>query len=230
VGFLLAIEGLDAAGKRTQSELLAARAEQTGLRVALLAFPRYGETVYSRSISDYLAGRFGGLEDVDPRFAALLFAGDRFESRGVLERERAGSDVLILDRYTFSNVAYQGARMPPQELPTFADWLRAIEHDVNGLPWPDLVLLLDVPLQVAVAGIASRACADPTRARDDIHERSHDYLARVQQVYSRLLAEVAAPPWVAIRCSDDGESLLPPQAIHERVWRAVAPALHAGRG
>src|SRR6266496_3737304 len=50
--------GIDAAGKRTQSELLRARAERGGLTVATLAFPRYGETVYAETIAAYLAGDF----------------------------------------------------------------------------------------------------------------------------------------------------------------------------
>jgi dTMP kinase len=124
----------------------------------------------------------------------------------------------VLDRYTPSNVAYQGARVG-DGLERFAEWLARVEHDVFGVPQPDLVVLLDVPVAVAVAGIAGRG-------RDDIHERRADYLARVAAVY-RSLAARDMHRWRTVRCSDDGRTLLPRERIHERVWGALAPALAA---
>src|SRR5688500_14078278 len=105
---ILAIEGLDAAGKNTQTQLLVRRARAAGLRVATLAFPRYGQTFFAASVADYLNGRFGDLSAVDPRFAAMLDAGDRFESRGLIERLTTEHDLLVIDRYTASNLAHQG--------------------------------------------------------------------------------------------------------------------------
>src|SRR5688572_20101820 len=66
VEVILAIEGLDASGKNTQTQLLTARARGAGLSVGTLAFPRYGETLFAASVADYLNGKFGDLTAVDP--------------------------------------------------------------------------------------------------------------------------------------------------------------------
>lgn len=216
MGLLVAIEGLDAAGKRTQTELLLERAAASGRRASALSFPRYGETRFAAAAADYLAGRYGRLEAVDPHLAALVFAGDRFESRELLERGREASDLLVLDRYVPSNVAYQGARVPDERLDAFAEWLERIEHGVYGLPRPDVVLLLDVPPEAAAAARASRGRAE------DIHERDAAYLARVRGVYDRLARRDGS--WRVVPCGDGG-GLLPRETIHERVWAALAPAL-----
>src|SRR5438309_1161111 len=66
---LVAIEGIDAAGKNTQAGLLRARAEASGLSAAVLSFPRYGETRYAQFVADYLNGAYGDLGSVGPHFA-----------------------------------------------------------------------------------------------------------------------------------------------------------------
>lgn len=216
---LIALEGIDAAGKGTQAALLRKRADASGLRVAALSFPRYGETLYARTIEEYLAGRFGDLESVEPRFAALLFAGDRLESRALLLQLAATSDLLVLDRYTASNLAYQGARLAAAELRPFLDWISQVEHRVNGLPRPDLTVFLDVPVATASAAIAAR----DDRARADMHEASAGYLERVSAIYKLLAQE--GQSWRAIACAASTGGMLPPVEIHERIWAELAPLL-----
>ena len=69
---LLAIEGVDGAGKGTLARNLLARAAAAGVPAASLSFPRYEETRFAKLIAQYLNGRFGALAEVPPRFAALL--------------------------------------------------------------------------------------------------------------------------------------------------------------
>jgi dTMP kinase len=185
------------------------------LTVATLAFPRYGETVYSETISAYLAGELGTLDDVDPHLPALLFAGDRLESLCLVEELRATHELVVLDRWTASNLAYQGARVADERRAAFLDWLRRIEHEANGVPAADAAILLEVPVTVAVAARAGRGPAD-------LHEARDDYLERVAALYVEL---ASAERWPRIPCSDDGSTLLPPAEIHDRIWRAVAPLL-----
>jgi dTMP kinase len=108
---LIAIEGIDGTGKRTQCDLLRWRLVRTGLRAEILSFPRYGQTSVSALIADYLNGRFGNLDSVDPHFIAVLYAVDRFETRDELRGLSKTVDVVLLDRYVGSNLAYQGARV-----------------------------------------------------------------------------------------------------------------------
>ena len=130
---IIAIEGIDAAGKNTQSELLKRRVQNLGFRTEILAFPRYGQTLFSSTIADYLNGRFGDLQSVDPHFSSLLYAGDRFESRSLVLNLSKSTDWLIIDRYVASNLAYQAARISPEERLPFIEWLSRIEGDMIAI-------------------------------------------------------------------------------------------------
>ena len=85
MGVLIAIEGIDGAGKGTQAAQLISGLRERGLSANSLQFPRYSATTFGRSIGDYLNGRFGALDQVHPQLASVLYAGDRFESRGLLD-------------------------------------------------------------------------------------------------------------------------------------------------
>src|SRR5947209_2867214 len=76
----------------------------------LLSFPRYQATLFGRAVGDFLNGRFGSLEEVHPFLVSLLFAGDRFESKSVLLDAIETHDVVVLDRYVYSNVAHQASK------------------------------------------------------------------------------------------------------------------------
>ena len=108
---LLAIEGIDGAGKGTLCGELLALAEAAGVRAAALSFPRYEETRFSELVGAYLRGDMGAIDQVPVRYAALLFGGDRFESRGKLMTLIADHDLIILDRYVSSNIAYNAAKL-----------------------------------------------------------------------------------------------------------------------
>ncbi len=187
MGLLVAIEGIDGSGKGTQAARLRDRLVAEGRTAALVSFPRYSETFFGSAIGEYLNGRFGPLAHVDPHLAAALFAGDRFESRPYLEELLASHDVVVADRYVPSNVAHQGARVGETERPDLVDWILRLEHDVYSLPRPDLVILLDVPVAVAVRQIAAKSRRDYTERAADLHEADEGYLDSVLEAY-RLLA------------------------------------------
>ena len=107
MGRLIAIEGIDGSGKGTQAQRLAQSLEAGGESVRLLSFPRYEQTAFGRRIGHFLNGRYGQLDQVDPLLVSLLYAGDRFESKGVLLDAIAGCDVVVLDRYVPSNIAHK---------------------------------------------------------------------------------------------------------------------------
>ena len=91
---LIAIEGIDGAGKGTQAGRLVSSLREMGLRVDTLQFPRYSATNFGGAIGDFLNGRFGSLNQVHPQLAAVLYAGDRFESRPLLMQLMGRSSVL----------------------------------------------------------------------------------------------------------------------------------------
>ncbi len=189
VSLLVVIEGIDGSGKGTQSARLRERLLARGLRAGLLSFPRYDATFFGQRIGDFLNGRFGQLDEVDPFLASLLYAGDRLESKSELLQQMSVNDVLILDRYVPSNIAHQAGKKTGEAQRELASWIEKIEYDLFGLPRPDLVVLLDTPTEVSQEFIARKAQRTYTTQAADIQEADTSYLARVRSAYLALAGE-----------------------------------------
>lgn len=185
---LIAIEGIDGSGKGTQSALLVERLHQQGHSTTLLSFPRYEHTTFGAAIGEFLNGKFGQLNEVHPQLAALLFAGDRFESKDMILATAERQDVVVFDRYVASNIAHQAAKLDEPERSQLMQWIDRIEHDVYGLPRPDLTILLDLPATAAQRLIAEKAARSYTDKAADLQEADGEYLERVRQVYLSLAA------------------------------------------
>jgi dTMP kinase len=222
---IIALEGIDGSGKQTQAELLQARLWEAGLTTVLFSFPRYGQTFFAASITDYLSGKFGPLSSVDPHFAALLYAGDRFETRSALLSAVVEHDVVVCDRYVASNLAHQGARVPAESRAAFLQWTAALEHEVYGLPRADLTIFLDLPTDVAVGLIRARSARTRTGAEGDIHEADTLYLERCREVYRALADQNFASNWQTVACLDDERRLRDPASIASSIWEVVQPAI-----
>ena len=137
---LLAIEGIDGAGKGTLCQALLTMAQAKGIRAASLSFPRYGKTQFSELVAQYLRGEMGSIDQVPVRYAALLYGGDRFESRDRLSALIAENDLVILDRYVHSNIAYNAAKLPQAEQIDLANWIEQLEFGMFEFPRPGLNL------------------------------------------------------------------------------------------
>ncbi|MGH7199471.1 MAG: thymidylate kinase [Planctomycetaceae bacterium] len=216
---LVAIEGIDGSGKGTQAALLRDRLEQSGRSAALISFPRYEHTAFGRAIGDFLNGRFGPLDAVSPFLASLLYAGDRFESRPVLDEALRTNDVVVLDRYVASNIAHQGAKLEQAEREELRQFIERIEYDVHQLPRPDLTLWLDVPAEVAQRLIARKPRRNYTDKPADLQEADGGYLGRVRAVYRELAG--TETNWQRIDCLHGG-ALRPVDVIAADVWSAVS--------
>jgi dTMP kinase len=217
---LIAVEGLDGAGKRTQAVLLQEAARRHGMKAGMLSFPRYGETLFARCIEEYLNGRFGRIDTIPPRSVALLYAGDRFESREVLQAARAHNDVTVLDRYVASNLAYQGARLTPDQRAPFFTWLVGLEYEVYGLPRPDAIIYLDVPAEIASDQVRSKSPRAYTDRVADIVEENVTLLAACREVYEHLIDAGIAGRWIRVECAPGG-MMRPPEAIHRDVLTGI---------
>jgi dTMP kinase len=218
---IIAIEGIDGSGKNTQAKLLEARLRNSGLTTVLFSFPRYGETFFAASITDYLNGKFGSLSSVDPHFAALLYAGDRFETRAALLSAIAQHDTVLSDRYVASNLAHQGARVPAPSRRAFLEWTANLEHEVYGLPRAQLTIYLDIPSEVASTLIQARARRTSATDRADIHESDILYLERCREVYRTLANENFLNPWQTVSCLDDAGRLRDSSNIAQSVWESL---------
>jgi dTMP kinase len=214
----LAIEGIDGAGKRTLSEALVGVARTWGLRATWLSFPWYEKTALSRVLSAYLAG---DLPEVQPRVLAALFATERFEAADDLATALLNHDVVVVDRYVASNMAYQGAKVPPEDLDELVEWVSALEFGQFALPAPTLTVWLAVDPAVASARAASRAHvgARPTKDR---HEADHELLQRCHRVYCELAERQVSSRWLT--CEGTTLELEPSQLAGEILTEAgLAP-------
>lgn len=117
---LIAVEGVDGAGKRTLTVRLRAAFQAVGKSVVTLAFPRYGRSVTADIAAEALHGQHGDLAS-SAYAMATLFALDRAGAAAEIAELRRNYDVVILDRYVASNAAYSAARL---------------REDAGGWRWP----------------------------------------------------------------------------------------------
>ncbi len=218
---LVAIEGIDGSGKRTQSLLLQERAEQVGLSATAVSFPRYGQTVFAQTVTDYLNGSQLDMGPDSARYTALLYAGDRFESREWLQELCHSYDLVILDRYVGSNLAYQGAKVDVAQRPALLDWIAKIEYDVYGLAHADVNLLLDVPVAISSELVNRKTQRTYTDKQQDLHEANGGYLARCREVYHWLAGREEFGQWVTINCVDDLGQMRSAEAICDLAWQEL---------
>lgn len=183
---LIAIEGIDGAGKGTQAAQLVSSLREMGLQVDTLQFPRYSATTFGSAIADFLNGRFGALNEVHPQLAAVLYAGDRFESRTLLQRMMENNDVVVLDRFVGSNLAHQSAKLDGHERTALMEWIEKIEFDVFELPRPALTILIDMSSQMSRELVSRKSVRDYTDQQADLQESDLPYLERVRRCYLAL--------------------------------------------
>ena len=104
----------------------------------------------------------------------------------------------------------------PLQQHAYLDWLEDFEFDKMGLPRPDCVILLDVPLAVTEQLMAQRVGKTGGQT-GDIHEGNENFLRRCHEAYD-VLAEKYQ--WQRISCAFHDE-MRPVQAIHEEVYQQV---------
>ncbi|MEM3022911.1 MAG: dTMP kinase [Candidatus Bathyarchaeia archaeon] len=169
-GTLIALEGIDQAGKRTQARILGERLRGLGLHVAIWSFPDYS-TELGREIGAFLRGerRYG------PEVRHLLYAANKWERAEELSRLLGSGTFLIIDRYKASNIAYGMAKGLDR------GWLANLEA---GLPDPDLTILIDIPPEESLRRKAE--------ARD-AHEADLEFLGRVRRNYLAMAEEMGWP-------------------------------------
>ncbi|MFT4089061.1 MAG: dTMP kinase [Gordonia sp. (in: high G+C Gram-positive bacteria)] len=193
MGILVAIEGLDGAGKRTIVERIETTARERGLTVATTAFPQYGRSVEADVAAEALHGRHGDLSG-SAYAMAMLFALDRHRSVEWLRQSCRRNDLVLCDRYVSSNAAYSAARLDQGPDGDVVRWVHDLEFERFELPLPDHQLLLGVPPEVAMARAEGRAAQDASRAKD-AYERDAGLQTRVYRAYLDLAESEWASPW-----------------------------------
>ncbi len=202
---LIAIEGVDGAGKRTLCQGLRAAFEAAGKSVATLAFPRYGQSVTADLAAEALHGEHGDLAS-SVYAMAVLFALDRAGAVDQIAGLRRDHDVVILDRYVASNAAYSAARLRQDASGEAADWVRRLEYQRLRLPAPDWQVLLDISVELAGERARHRARHEAGRTRD-AYERDDDLQQRTGAVYAGLAAADWGGRWLVAGPDVDATAL-----------------------
>jgi dTMP kinase len=216
-GKFIAIEGIDGSGKRTQLDLLARALQLRGVKCAQFSFPRY-ESSFGKLVAQYLNGDFGPLAAVDAHLSALLYAGDRFESKAELEAALNAGKTVLADRYVASNLAHQTARVAAEKRAEFLAWLRKLEYGLYGLPSEDLVIYLRLPLSEAHRLVGMKSAREYTSKQRDLQEADEKHLEQAAGVYESLAKDLN---WVTVECASEKGALMSVDEIHKAVMELV---------
>ena len=214
---LIVLEGLDGAGKSTQINLLKDYFEKRGDAVKLLHFPRFDTPVFGEIIAKFLRGDLGAIDSVHPLLVALIYAEDRRDAAPMLKEWLESGNIVILDRYIYSNIAFQCAKAANEEEADYLrNWILNTEFGDFSIPKPDVNLFLDVPLGfVGEKLAASREGNDREylAGKKDIHEASLLFQERVREFYLRECGRGLQQ----VECSGSDHEMLPAEAIFEKI-------------
>lgn len=205
MGKLIVIDGLDGSGKSTQLNRLETYLREAGEKYRQISFPDYAEPS-SALVKMYLAGEFGTSADsVNAYAASSFYAVDRYASyKKFWERDYQNDVPIVAARYTTSNAIHQMAKLPKDQWDSYLSWLEYYEYTQLGLPKPDQVIFLDMPLHIAQKLMSGRYQGD--ESKKDIHERDLKYL---QQCRESALYAAEKCNWTVICCGEGDEPLDP---------------------
>lgn len=201
MGKLIVIEGLDGSGKSTQLNLLPQSLSKAGIDSRTVSFPNY-ESDSSALVKMYLNGEFGTHpSDVNAYAASAFYAVDRFASfKTDWGQYYLNGGTVISGRYTTSNAVHQASKMQPEYWDGFLTWLYDFEYVKMGIPKPDKVIFLDMPIEVSQKLLTSRYNGNDEKK--DIHERDTEYLehCRKAAIYTAKFSN-----WEIISCAQGGQ-------------------------
>lgn len=220
MGRLVVLDGLDGSGKSTQLDRLQEYFTQNHINYRQISFPDYGQPS-SALVSMYLRGEFGDAADAVNAYAASSFyAVDRYASyKKFWEEDYQAGRLILAARYTTSNVIHQMGKLPREEWDAYLAWLQDYEYGLLGLPRPDRVIFLDMPLEISQRLLSSRYEGDETKK--DIHERDLRYL---QTCRESALYAAEKMGWSLVSCGENGQPL-PIDTISERLIALVTEGM-----
>ncbi|MBF0410040.1 MAG: dTMP kinase [Candidatus Riflebacteria bacterium] len=217
--FLINIEGIDGAGKGTQTQILYKTLLEMKYPAKFLSFPDY-DTFFGKMVGKYLNGGYGTLSSVPVEFATLLYALNRWEFFRDLpaKNENEQPNLFVIDRYVPSNIAHQIAKVQQSERKDLFLWLNKLEHEVFGIPKPDIVLVLDVDPDSAANQVLQKNRRSYTDKKMDIHEENKSYLKKVREVFLELCN--TEENYFLIDCNDE-KGVKPIDFISAKIWKIV---------
>ena len=218
-GIIISIEGTDGAGKHTQQQLLAKTLKEQGYNVFEQSFPHY-ESDSSAPVKMYLGGEFGASANcLDAYQASTLYAVDRMCTyKKTIEPHYENGEIILFDRYVQSNFIHQCSKIEDEdEKQEFISWEEDFEYNLLGLPRPNIVFFIEMPVEKSLELARSRADYK-TGGKKDIHEEDPTHL---QKSYDNGLNLAKKLGWTIIHCVDDSGNLKTIEDIHSEIMTHV---------
>ena len=213
-GRIFVLDGLDGCGKTTQFELLRDKLTEMNVSMQAVSFPEYDKPS-AALVKMYLGGDFADSPDgVNAYAASSFYAVDRYASYKLYwEKAYSEGKLILASRYTTSNAIHQMSKLPESKWDEYLEWLEDYEYNKLGLPRPDCVVFLSLPLEFSQKLLSERYDGD--EEKKDIHESDLAYLNDC-----RRSAEYAAEKlgWHIIDCSEGG-SIRSIESIHSELMK-----------
>ncbi|MFH1711934.1 MAG: thymidylate kinase [Patescibacteria group bacterium] len=219
-GVFIVIDGTDGSGKATQTKLLVEKMKQEGLRVETISFPQYGKKS-AGCVEEYLAGTYGSAQEVGPYRTSVFYAVDRFDASKKIQTWLESGSHVVCDRYVGANMGHQGSKiLDPAERKKFFAWAIAFEHDLMGIPKPDLNLILHIPSELTLELMHRREQTEGSKhgLEHDVHEADPGHLAAAEQAYLDIAEQFEN--FHLVECIEKDE-LMTPEAIHQKIWKKI---------
>ena len=218
---LFVIEGVDGAGKSTQIKFLRDFFSKKGYNCEYMHFPRTETPYFGELIARFLRGEFGSLNDVDPYLVAMLYAGDRKDASNKISDWLSEGKIVLLDRYTYSNIAYQCAKVKDlSNQDKLMRWILSLEFNHFAIPEPDLNIFLDAPFAFTERNLTKTRTGDDRsylNGTRDIHEESMTFQKKVREIYLRV--SESDERLAVINCSKSNGAMLSPEQIFDLIMQ-----------
>lgn len=227
-GRLIVLEGIDGAGKGTQTRKLVKRLTVAGYDSESIEFPQYGKNIFADTVASLLNGDFGNTVEINPYLASLPYACDRKIAAPFIEQEIERGTILVADRYVSASTGHQGSKIPDKNGRfKFYEWQRELEYGKKGfgIPRPDLTLLLRTDPKVSYELTKTKQARNYTGGEQaDKAERDFEHQRKTAEAF--LETANSEPSWRIINCMNpENTNILPPEEIADLIWNTVNPFL-----
>lgn len=225
MGKIIVIEGTDSSGKETQTKLLFERIKKEYGKTIKISFPNYNSPA-CEPVKMYLAGDFGtDATKINPYPVSTMYAIDRYASFKQ-EWEKLYNDdyIIITDRYVTSNMIHQASKLENiEEKEEYLKWLEDLEYEKIGIPRPDRVIFLKMPIEKAKLLMEKRKNKITGETKKDIHEVNESYL---KKSYDNACGISEKYKWLEIECVDENNNIKTIEEINNEIFEKIKKEIY----
>lgn len=219
MGKLFVIDGTDGSGKQTQFQKLQESLTKDGIDYKVVSFPNY-DSPSSSLVKMYLSGEFGeNAKEISPYIASTFYAADRYATfQTGYKKYYEDGGIILADRYTTANMVHQAGKIKDEkEREKFLNWLWDFEFNLYGLPVPNEVFFLNMPVEKSIELMKYRENKFTHQDKKDIHERDINHL---KDAYEAACDVSKKYNWYEIKCVKNNE-IRTIEDIHQEIYNEV---------